>query len=83
VAVARKFLKEMSIPFESKMQEGISTWDMNDLRRHQAKMQEEEIRMLQAQMEEAAQEGGATSRRAVEDFEMDEDAEEAMMQLDA
>jgi DNA excision repair protein ERCC-2 len=86
VAVAKKFLRDMSVPFEGKMQEGISTWDLGDLKRHQAKMEEEEIRMYQQQELEAAEmeglEGGQNGKVVEEEFGMDEDDEAAMMELD-
>jgi hypothetical protein len=53
------------------------------LRRHQAKRQEEEIRMLQMQQEqqEEAMRNGVQSRRVV-DFDDDEIDEDALMELD-
>ena len=44
VAGAKKFLKTMSQPFPVKMQEGISSWSMDDLLKHQAKMSAEKER---------------------------------------
>lgn len=49
VAVAKKFLRDMSVPYPQQLQDGISTWDENDLKRHKAKMEQEEIRQLQMQ----------------------------------
>jgi len=85
VAVAKKFLREMSVPYPKSMQAGISSWDEADLRRHQAKQQEEEIRMLQIQQE---QEGtvngnGPTRDWVVVDFDEDDIDEDALMELDA
>merc|ERR1711862_854112 len=53
VSIAKRFLKEMSVPYEAKMQEGISNWSLADLKRHQAKVQEREIEELQALQREA------------------------------
>jgi DNA excision repair protein ERCC-2 len=76
----------MSKPFEAKHQEGISTWSLEDLKRHQKKHAEEEIRGLKAAEKEAAEmeglEGGQNGRVVEEDFGMDEDDEQAMMELD-
>jgi DNA excision repair protein ERCC-2 len=80
VAVAKKFLREMSVPYPKSMQAGISSWDEADLRRHQAKRQEEEIRMLQMQQEEAMRNG--VQRRRVVDFDDDEIDDDALMELD-
>ncbi|KAF2101567.1 putative TFIIH complex helicase Rad3 [Rhizodiscina lignyota] len=84
-AVAKKFLKSMSVPYPRHLQEGISTWDLDDLKRHKAKAQEEEIRMLQAQQEEMVQmqiqQNGANYSKQNE-FDIDDDDEQAMMELD-
>jgi DNA excision repair protein ERCC-2 len=85
VAVAKKFLKDMSKPFEAKHQEGISTWSIDDLKRHQKKRREMDIRELQeAELQAAEMEGvaGDQNGRVEEDFGMDEDDEQAMMELD-
>ncbi|KAF1810780.1 putative TFIIH complex helicase Rad3 [Eremomyces bilateralis CBS 781.70] len=66
-AVAKAFLKGMSKAYPAHLQEGISTWDMDDLRRHQAKMAEEEIRMLRKEAEMRERE--RVRRRVVEDEE--------------
>ncbi|KAF2420768.1 tfiih complex helicase [Tothia fuscella] len=106
VAVAKKFLKDMSVPYEGLMQEGISTWSLSDLKRHQAKKEVEEIEQLQRDaemegLEEANGNGngvvngngngvgngngngvGNGNGKVVDEFDMDEDDEEAMMALD-
>ncbi|KAF1983518.1 putative TFIIH complex helicase Rad3 [Aulographum hederae CBS 113979] len=46
-AIAKKFLREMSVTYPAHLQEGISTWSLEDLKMHQAKRDEEEIRFLQ------------------------------------
>jgi len=56
-----------------------------DLRRHQAKMQEEEIRMLEAEAEAAEGMEGVEAVRKVlgesdDEFGMDEDDEDALME---
>jgi DNA excision repair protein ERCC-2 len=85
VAVAKSFLRDMSKPYAVKLQEGISVWGMDDLRRHKAKQEEEEIRMLQARAEQEAMEGvqRAGGGQIVEDgFELESDDEDALMQID-
>lgn len=39
VASAKKFLKQMSVPFPAELQEGISTWSLADLEKHRATVQ--------------------------------------------
>lgn len=87
-AVAKNFLKSMSVPYSQYLQQGISTWDLDDLNRHKAKAEEEEIRMLQAQAEEMKQmqangnsmynDGG----EAGDEFGVGEDDEADLMALD-
>ncbi|KAF2083344.1 DNA repair helicase [Saccharata proteae CBS 121410] len=48
-AMARKFLKDMSMNYAPNKQEGVSVWGPEDLRKYQAKMQDEEIKLLEAQ----------------------------------
>jgi len=85
VAVAKKFLREMSVPYPKSMQAGISSWDEADLRRHQAKQQEEEIRRLQLQQEQEGTANGNGHPRewVVVDFDEDDIDEDALMELDA
>ena len=68
-ATARKFLKDMSTEFPARLQEGVSTWSLEDLRRHQAKMQEEEIVRLQNEQL------GRTVEEVVMDLDSDEEAQ--------
>jgi len=78
--VGKAFLRDMSKPYAVKLQEGVSVWTMDDLKKHQKERQEDEIRMLQ---EEAVQQFGERRLRVVEDdFEIDDDDEDALMQLD-
>ncbi|THX31269.1 DNA repair helicase RAD3 [Aureobasidium pullulans] len=44
VATAKRFLKQMSKPFPARMQEGVSTWSIEDLNRHAAKVEREKAR---------------------------------------
>jgi len=44
VAGAKKFLKTMSKPFPARMQDGISTWNLEELQRHKSKMEAERER---------------------------------------
>ena len=80
VAVSKAFLRDMSKPYAVKLQEGVSVWTMEDLKKHQKEKQEDEIRILQ---EEAAQQFYNQRLRVVEDdFEIDDDDEDALMKLD-
>ncbi|KAI1002823.1 General transcription and DNA repair factor IIH helicase subunit [Podosphaera aphanis] len=47
VGTAKKFLRNMSQPFKTTDQEGISTWSLADLLRFKEKQDEEAIRMLE------------------------------------
>ncbi|KAL2117013.1 hypothetical protein VTJ04DRAFT_9181 [Mycothermus thermophilus] len=87
VSAARRFLRTMAQPFRAKDQEGISTWSIDDLRKHQEKMDEERIRELQAEQERAENGSGVDARKALadgkeSDYEMDEEEEAEMMALD-
>ncbi|KAK4465975.1 hypothetical protein QBC42DRAFT_260272 [Cladorrhinum samala] len=88
VSSARVFLRRMAQPFKTKDQEGVSIWNIGQLKKHQQKMQEELIQELQAahQMEldrqEAAANAVAKRRDDISDYEMDDDDEAAMMELD-
>lgn len=48
IAVAKKFQRDMSVPYNRKMDEGHSLWSEEDLRRHQAKEAEIELAALPA-----------------------------------
>ena len=81
-AVAKKFLKDMSIPYSSRFQEKIAYWSIEDLERHKAKVEQEEIRRLQTaqngnhllMMDEKIEEDD-------DDFEVDDLNDEDMRQL--
>ncbi|EGS23598.1 uncharacterized protein CTHT_0002930 [Thermochaetoides thermophila DSM 1495] len=84
VSSARRFLKTMAQPFKAKDQEGISTWSLEDLKRHQQKMDEERMKELEAQREKES--APAVERPADQgresDYEVDEEEEREMMALD-
>lgn len=61
-AAAKAFLREMSVPWTRAEQEGVSTWGPEDLARHKAKMEVEEIRRLE---EEAMNSNGAMTEDVV------------------
>jgi DNA excision repair protein ERCC-2 len=85
-AVAKKFLKTMSIPYPAKLQEGISTWSAEDLERHKSKMAEEEILRLQMEAQDLEDAPvGSTAKAADNDDEygMDDDIEMAMAEAAA
>jgi len=81
VASAKKFLRTIAQPFNARDQEGISTWSIQDLRKHQEKQGEEEVRALQRHEEEMKKvEHGLEKMVAHEDeYGFDEDAEMEMM----
>lgn len=83
VAVARKFLREMSVPYPVKLQEGISTWSYEDLQKHKAKVEEAEIRRLQDLVASGGAVGGDVQMvDRVEEFDAEDVDEEALMALD-
>ncbi|KAI4599305.1 DNA-dependent ATPase of the nucleotide excision repair factor 4 complex [Pestalotiopsis sp. 9143b] len=86
VLAAKRFLRDMAQPFRPKDQEGISTWSIEDLRKHQAQMDEERIAELQREHEETmAQRVRSQQAAAValdDDYDMDEDDEREMMEID-
>jgi DNA excision repair protein ERCC-2 len=85
VSSARRFMKGMAQPFRAKDQEGISTWSLADLKKHQEKMANEQILQLQARRDAELMQGIETANGRVaeeSDYEMDEDDQEALMALD-
>jgi DNA excision repair protein ERCC-2 len=86
VLSAKRFLRDMAQPFRPKDQEGISTWSLEDLKRHQAQMDEERIAQLQRENEEnMAEQIRLEQARAMaldDDYDMDEDDEREMMDID-
>ncbi|KAF3012065.1 hypothetical protein G7054_g7664 [Neopestalotiopsis clavispora] len=86
VLAAKRFLRDMAQPFRSKDQEGISTWSIDDLRKHQAQMDEERIAELQREHEETMAQRVRSQQAAAmaldDDYDMDEDDEREMMEID-
>ncbi|KAF2402396.1 DNA repair helicase RAD3 [Trichodelitschia bisporula] len=76
VSQAKHFLKNMAKPFPPEFQYGISTWSLEDLKAYQAKLEEEEIRMLEGEVGPEA----VGPNRVVDEF--DDIDEEALMALD-
>ena len=77
-AVAKKFLKDMSVPYSSRLQEKIAYWSIEDLEQYQEKVDREEIRKLQIGQ------GGNHMVVAGEEEDFDDDAlnDEEMRELD-
>lgn len=84
VITAKRFLREMAQPFKAKDQDGISVWSLDDLRQHQAKMDEERIREMQNEVTtmEALRRARAERAAQVESYDIDEDEEAEMMEMD-
>jgi DNA excision repair protein ERCC-2 len=86
VLAAKRFLRDMAQPFRPKDQEGISTWSIDDLRKHQAQMDEERIAELQREQEENMAERLRVQQAQVftleDDYDIDEDDEREMMEID-
>ncbi|KAK7978547.1 hypothetical protein PG996_004596 [Apiospora saccharicola] len=83
VIAAKRFLREMAQPFRAKDQDGVSVWSLDDLRVYQAQQDEEKIRAL----EEENKSGEAMRKKMAEqaardDYDIDEDEEAEMMDLD-
>ncbi|KAJ5126857.1 hypothetical protein N7448_007636 [Penicillium atrosanguineum] len=84
VSNAKNFLRTMAQPFKSKDQEGISTWSLADIERHEAKRKIEEDRMMRQEHTNGHKMDAVTSSafEAVDD-EYDDDIDQDMMMLDA
>ncbi|CAK7274346.1 TFIIH/NER complex ATP-dependent 5'-3' DNA helicase subunit [Sporothrix epigloea] len=84
VSNAKKFLRDMAQPFLARDQEGISTWSSADLKKHQEKVDFEQITELQERMNGAgvAQYEDVNDTRASRDVYDDADMDYAMMELD-
>jgi DNA excision repair protein ERCC-2 len=82
VAVSKAFLRDMSRPYAVKLQEGLSVWSMDDLKKHQRKMQEDEIRMLQEQSEKEIMKGRGGIAVDIDEFDLEDDEEDALMELE-
>ncbi|KIW05611.1 DNA repair helicase rad15 [Verruconis gallopava] len=84
IAIAKRFLKDMSVPYEPKMQDGISNWSIDDLRRHQAKVQEAEIAQLRAmgaKSDVMEVQEGRPSHVPEDEYGMNDVDEDALMEL--
>lgn len=85
VSSAKKFLKNIAQPFKQKDHEGISTWSLKDLKKHQEKMDEGKIRELQNGPAAVPNGNGVDQDVPMDDeFGINDDEEElaAMMDLD-
>ncbi|KAM0277973.1 hypothetical protein ACHAQH_005427 [Verticillium albo-atrum] len=78
VSSARRFLKQMAQPFRAKDQEGVSTWSYEDLMRHKEKTESDRIREL----EEAAGQIGQVQESGNDDYGMDDDLDNDLMEID-
>ncbi|KAI9688793.1 MAG: DNA-dependent ATPase of the nucleotide excision repair factor 4 complex [Bathelium mastoideum] len=78
-AVAKKFLKTMSTPFPPKLQDGISTWNEQQLAAHKEKMEEQRIVELQNGVQNGH--AGNDGRDAGDEFD-DEELDAAIMDID-
>ncbi|KAK7722070.1 TFIIH/NER complex ATP-dependent 5'-3' DNA helicase subunit [Diaporthe eres] len=83
VSSARRFLRGMAQPFKAKDQEGISTWSLADLKKHQEDLDEQRIQELQ----DAQANGNSALPRDTRadgdsDNYMDDDMDDGMMELD-
>ncbi|KFY15977.1 hypothetical protein V492_01652 [Pseudogymnoascus sp. VKM F-4246] len=84
VSSAKKFLKNIAQPFKQEDQEGISTWSITDLQKHQEKEDEEKIRELQNGAElEDVRHGNEQDVIMGDEYGMnDKEFEAGMMELD-
>jgi DNA excision repair protein ERCC-2 len=87
VALAREFLRSMAQPFRASDQEGVSTWSLDDLKRHQEELADKEIEELQGRPDvpETMQgvERNGEGEHHDSDYEMDDEDEEEMLALSA
>ncbi|KAJ5901839.1 TFIIH complex helicase Rad3 [Penicillium taxi] len=84
VSNAKSFLRSMAQPFKSKDQEGISTWNLADIERHEAKRKDEHERLNHEPTHGYKMDGiVASAPKVVDDNEYDEGIDEDMMMLDA
>ncbi|KAJ5351942.1 hypothetical protein N7452_000916 [Penicillium brevicompactum] len=82
VSNAKNFLRTMAQPFKSKDQEGISTWSLADIERHEAKRKTEEERMMREEVN-GNMDGVIPSASRIVDDDFDDDIDEDLMMLDA
>jgi DNA excision repair protein ERCC-2 len=84
VSNAKNFLRTMAQPFKAKDQEGISTWSLADIERHEAKRKAEEARMMREELTNGHKmDAVMTSAIEVVEDEFDDDIDEDLMMLDA
>ncbi|KAJ5658747.1 uncharacterized protein N7484_002396 [Penicillium longicatenatum] len=84
VSNAKNFLRTMAQPFKARDQEGISTWSLTDIERHEAKRKSEEERIMQQQFANGHKMDGIVKSTAMEVVvdEYDDDIDEDLMMLD-
>ncbi|KAJ5664466.1 hypothetical protein N7507_005197 [Penicillium longicatenatum] len=84
VSNAKNFLRTMAQPFKARDQEGISTWSLADIERHEAKRKSEEERIMQQQFANGHKMDGIVKSTAMEVVvdEYDDDIDEDLMMLD-
>ncbi|DAA76068.1 TPA_exp: Uncharacterized protein A8136_1105 [Trichophyton benhamiae CBS 112371] len=73
VATAKSFLKSMAQPFKAKDQEGISTWSLEDLKRHLEKQKQEIEKTQGNKMAWDATNTGIADTAMVDDDDFNED----------
>jgi DNA excision repair protein ERCC-2 len=83
VSNAKNFLRTMAQPFKSRDQEGISTWGLADIERHEAKRKTEEERMMREEGNGDLMDGMIPSASRIVEDEFDDDIDEDLMMLDA
>ncbi|KAJ5466091.1 hypothetical protein N7530_009878 [Penicillium desertorum] len=84
VSNAKNFLRTMAQPFKSKDQEGISTWGLADIERHEARRRTEEERMLREELNNGpAMDGMVPSAARIVTDEYDDNIDQDLMMLDA
>ncbi|EFX06354.1 tfiih complex helicase [Grosmannia clavigera kw1407] len=81
VSNAKKFLRDMAQPFHARDQEGISTWSLRDLRKHQEQADHDRIAELQQQINGAGLARYAAAEPVAENYD-DREMDAAMMDLD-
>ncbi|KAJ5091453.1 hypothetical protein NUU61_006323 [Penicillium alfredii] len=84
VSNAKNFLRTMAQPFKARDQEGISTWSLADIERHEAKRKAEEARMMREDFTNGhAMDEAVTSAGKIVEDEFDDEIDEDLMMLDA
>jgi len=83
VSTAKNFLRTMAQPFKAKDQEGISTWSLADIERHEAKRKVEEERVRVEELTNGHQNMAVKTSAVEVDDEYDDDLDQEMMDLAA